>query len=76
MFLTAARTLAAAVSQADLARGSLFPQLGRIRDISTSIATAVAQLAYERDLATEPKPEDLRASIEAKMYHPSYESYL
>ncbi len=75
MFLTAARTLAAAVSQADLARGSIFPPLGRIREISASIATAVAQVAYERDLATEPKPGDLRASIEAKMYQPSYESY-
>lgn len=73
MFLTAARTLAAAVSQADLARGSIFPPLGRIREISASIATAVAQLAYERDLATEPKPEDLRAFVEARMYQPSYE---
>jgi malate dehydrogenase (oxaloacetate-decarboxylating)(NADP+) len=75
MFLTAARTLAAATGEADLARGCMFPPLRRIREISASIATAVAQLAYESDLATEPRPDDLRAFIEAGMYDPRYESY-
>jgi hypothetical protein len=36
----------------------------------------VARLAYERDLATEPKPDDLRAFVEVKMYQPFYESYV
>ena len=76
MFLTAARTLASNVSEADLARGSLFPPLGRIRIISTSIASAVARVAYENDLATEPRPEDLQAFIEAQMYNTGYESYV
>jgi malate dehydrogenase (oxaloacetate-decarboxylating)(NADP+) len=75
MFLRAARILAAEVSEADLARGSVFPPLSRIREISASIATAVTRLAYERDLATEPRPDDLRASVDAQMYDPTYESY-
>jgi malate dehydrogenase (oxaloacetate-decarboxylating)(NADP+) len=74
MFLTAARTLAAAITDTDLVRGCVFPALHRIRDISASIATAVARLAYERGLATEPEPGDLRAFIEAMMYQPSYEN--
>jgi malate dehydrogenase (oxaloacetate-decarboxylating)(NADP+) len=75
MFLTAARTLAAAASDADLADGRLFPPLGRLREISASIATAVAGLAYEKDLATVPRPDDLRAFIEAQMYDPHYASW-
>jgi malate dehydrogenase (oxaloacetate-decarboxylating)(NADP+) len=76
MFLLAARTLAAQVSDGDLARGSIFPPLSRIRDISVSIAVAVAGLAYESGLAAESRPGDLRAFIEANMYQPSYGSDL
>lgn len=76
MFLTAARTLADAVTEADLARGSIFPPLDRIRDISTAIATAVAQLAFETGLATRPRPVDVRGLITSQMYDPDYESYV
>jgi malate dehydrogenase (oxaloacetate-decarboxylating)(NADP+) len=76
MFLTGARALAAEVSEADLARGSLYPPLRRIRAISASVAVAVARLAYERNLATEPRPDDLAAFITSQMYEPSYESYV
>lgn len=75
MFFAAARTLASEVSEADLARGGLFPPLRRIREISASIATAVARFAYEKDLATVPRPDDLRGFIEAQMYDPNYQSY-
>lgn len=76
MFLAAARALAASVRDADLARGSLFPPLDRIRDISASIATAIAEIAYEAGLAAEPRPDDLRAFIQGQMYDPRYESSL
>ena len=76
MFLTAARTLAAEVGPADLARGSLFPPLRRVRESSLSIAAAVAALAFERGLATGPRPGDVRAAIAAQVYHPAYESYV
>ena len=74
MFLTAARTLAAAVSDADLAQGSIFPPFHRVPEISRSIATAVATLAYDAGLATVPKPKDVRALIEGQMYDPRYDS--
>jgi malate dehydrogenase (oxaloacetate-decarboxylating)(NADP+) len=76
MFFTAARTLAAAVSEADLAQGSVFPALNRIRDISTSIATAVADVAFESGLATESRPDDVRALVERQIYAPAYEHYV
>jgi malate dehydrogenase (oxaloacetate-decarboxylating)(NADP+) len=72
MFLTAARTLAAAVSEADLKRGAIFPPLGEIRDVSASIAAAVAGVAYEEDLASVPRPTDLYAFVRAHMYDPRY----
>jgi malate dehydrogenase (oxaloacetate-decarboxylating)(NADP+) len=76
MFLSAARTLAVAVEDADLRRGSLFPPLSRIRDVSASIATAVARVACEQKLATVPEPKDLGALVRAQVYDPSYESYV
>ena len=73
MFLAAARTLAAEVSDDELAQGSIFPPLSRVREISRSIATAVADIAYGSGLATEPRPDDPRSSIESRMYDPRYD---
>ena len=76
MFLAAARALPAMVTPADLKRGALFPPLARIREVSAAIAAAVAQVAYDRGLATEPRPADLEAFVKAQMYDPSYPSYV
>jgi malate dehydrogenase (oxaloacetate-decarboxylating)(NADP+) len=76
MFLTAARTLAAAVSDEDLARGSLFPPLRRIREISAAIAVAVADLAYARSLAIGPRPRELATVVTGKMFLPEYEAQM
>ncbi|OGP70449.1 MAG: NAD-dependent malic enzyme [Deltaproteobacteria bacterium RBG_13_60_28] len=76
MFFVAAKTLAAAVSESDLEQGSLFPPLPKIREVSADIAAAVAEVAYQRGLATLPKPEDLLAFIKSQMYEPKYLSYV
>jgi malate dehydrogenase (oxaloacetate-decarboxylating)(NADP+) len=76
MFSVAAKTLAAMVSAEDLEQGSLFPALPKIREVAATIAAAVAEVAYERGLATAPKPEDLQAVIKAMMYEPKYQSYV
>jgi malate dehydrogenase (oxaloacetate-decarboxylating)(NADP+) len=76
MFSVAAKTLAAQVSAEDLEQGSLFPPLPKIRQVSTAIAAAVAQVAYRRGLATKPKPGDLPAHIKSLMYEPRYVSYV
>ena len=51
MFMGAALALAHLVSEADLAQGSLYPALPRIREVSAHIAAEVAQVAYTRGLA-------------------------
>ena len=72
MFLAAARTLAGMVSDEDLAQGSLYPALARIREVSAKIATAVAATAFEQGLAGIEAPADLGAQVRAQMYDPRY----
>jgi len=76
MFFTAAQALAAEVSADDLERGSVYPPLARIREVSVKVATAVAEVAYQRQLATKPRPDDLTAYISSQMYEPNYPSYV
>ncbi len=76
MFLAAAKALARQVSEADLAEGRIYPPVIKIRDVSAAIAEAVAEVAYKRCLAVEPRPEDLSTLILSRMYEPKYESYI
>ena len=76
MFFEAAKTLAHLVSEEDLAKGCIYPPLAKIREVSAHIAAAVAEVAYRRDLATEPRPADLLAHLKSKQYQPYYQSYV
>ncbi len=76
MFFVAAKVLAQAVSADDLEQGRVFPPLPIIREVSAAIAAAVAEVAYQRDLATKPKPDDLPAYIKSLMYEPKYQRYV
>ena len=76
MFMAAAHTLAHDVTESDLAQGSLYPALPRIREVSAHIATAVASVAYRTGLAAEREPEDIAAHVAAQMYDPRYSSYV
>ena len=75
MFMAAAHALAHAVTDADLAQGSLYPPLASIREVSARIAAAVARVAYEQKLATVREPPDLLAFVKSRMYEPQYGSY-
>ena len=75
MFLAAARTLAAMVTDEELAMGRVFPALTNIRQVSLKIATAVAEIAHDRGLAQVPRPADLAADIWSRMYQPEYPVY-
>ena len=76
MFFAAAKTLAAQVTDADLAQGRVYPPLANIRGVSAVIARDVARIAYERGLARRKEPEDLMQDITAHMYQPVYQSYV
>ena len=72
MFLEAARTLADTVTDGDLAEGALFPPLPEIRRVSVRIAAAVARVAHQEGLSTEPLPDDLEGWLARRMYDPVY----
>lgn len=72
MFMSAAHTLAHDVTETDLAQGSLYPALPRIREVSANIAAAVARVAYQRDLASAQAPDDINAHVQSQMYDPRY----
>jgi malate dehydrogenase (oxaloacetate-decarboxylating)(NADP+) len=57
-------------AQADA--GALYPALPRIREVSTHIAAAVAQVAYRRGLAATKAPADPLVHVRAQMYDPRY----
>ncbi|TVP81097.1 MAG: NAD-dependent malic enzyme [Thioalkalivibrio sp.] len=76
MFMVAARALAEMVRDEDLAQGSLFPALARVREVSARIAVAVAEVAFAEGLAGNERPADLEAWVEAQMYDPEYVSYV
>jgi malate dehydrogenase (oxaloacetate-decarboxylating)(NADP+) len=76
MFLASANSLAAQVSDADLAQGSLYPPLKDVREVSARIAVEVAEVAYRRGLAGKRRPADVLADIRANMYEPAYRPYV
>ncbi|MEM7216462.1 MAG: NAD-dependent malic enzyme [Pseudomonadota bacterium] len=72
VFLTAADALASFVTEKDLAAGALYPRLSQIREVSHSIAVAVAEKCNELGIAHTETPDDLAAYIEKLMYDPEY----
>jgi malate dehydrogenase (oxaloacetate-decarboxylating)(NADP+) len=76
MFFVAAKTLAQLVNADDLSIGRIYPELTRIREVSTAIAIAVAETAFARGLARQARPADLAAHVTAQMYQPDYVDYV
>jgi malate dehydrogenase (oxaloacetate-decarboxylating)(NADP+) len=76
MFMASARTLAAMVTAEDLAQGSLYPPLKRIRDVSAAIGAAVALVARDAGLAGREVPDDALSFVKEQMYQPVYRPYL
>jgi malate dehydrogenase (oxaloacetate-decarboxylating)(NADP+) len=75
MFLAASHSLASQVTDTDLARGSVYPSLSKIREVSALIAYEVAKIAWSQDLAEREEPEDIMAEIRKHMFQPIYPHY-
>jgi len=72
MFLTAAQRLSELIKPRELEKGTIYPPLNEIRDVTLELAVAVAEQAYKQNLANIPKPDNLRQAIAAYMYDPTY----
>ena len=66
----AAKVLAEQVTPRELEKGCLYPPLAEIRKVSSNIAVAIAENAYETGVATKSRPEDLMGYIQSLMYDP------
>jgi malate dehydrogenase (oxaloacetate-decarboxylating) len=70
MFLAAARALSAATSPELVAAGQMYPDIEQVRDVSLTVAAAVASKAMEEGVAD--TVDDLEAAIAAEMWFPEY----
>ncbi|MFL5719059.1 MAG: oxaloacetate-decarboxylating malate dehydrogenase, partial [Chloroflexota bacterium] len=75
MFLLAARTLAAAVSDDRFERGGIYPPVDDLRDVTRAIAIAVAREAMEAGVAGVPAATDVDALVDGAMWWPEYVAY-
>ena len=76
MFAVAARSLASLVTEEDLALGRIYPSLRRIQEVSTVLATAVAEVAFKDGLAGVDRPADVRKLVQETMWAPRYRAYV
>jgi malate dehydrogenase (oxaloacetate-decarboxylating)(NADP+) len=70
MFMAAANELAAQVRDEDLRKGSVYPPLSSIREVSAHIAAATAAVAYRSGLARGAQPANLLEAVRS-MYEPA-----
>jgi malate dehydrogenase (oxaloacetate-decarboxylating)(NADP+) len=76
MFYMAAKTLAEMVTEEELALGTVYPDLRKIRSISATIAAAVCKMAFDGGIPGIEEPEDIRKYVEDHMYVPEYPRYV
>ncbi len=72
LFITAAKGVAAQVTQEELDNGLIYPPQSDIFEASLKTATKIAEVIFERGLARIPKPDDVGAHIRKLAYKPVY----
>ena len=72
MFAVAAETLAATVSDEDLAEGSLFPSMGRLRGVTVKVAESVVREARDRGRGRPLTDGEIEGAVAAFMWEPAY----
>eukprot|EP01134_Creolimax_fragrantissima_P000868 CFRG0868T1 len=72
MVMAASETLAKLVTKEEAELGMVYPNLDRIREISVSIASAVAETAIKQGLADPLEEGDMAELMKANMYYPEY----
>ncbi|XP_077202899.1 NAD-dependent malic enzyme, mitochondrial isoform X1 [Paroedura picta] len=77
VFLEAAKTLTAQLSEEELAQGMLYPRLSNIREVSINIAVKVMEFLYANHMAFHyPEPKDKNKYIRSNVWTHSYDSFL
>ncbi|XP_047932439.2 NADP-dependent malic enzyme, mitochondrial isoform X3 [Anser cygnoides] len=77
IFLLTAESIAAEVTEQNLAEGRLYPPLDSIREVSFKIAVKIVNWAYKHGLASwYPEPADKEAFVKQLIYSPDYDSFV
>jgi malate dehydrogenase (oxaloacetate-decarboxylating) len=76
MISRTASSLAEQVRADDLARGLLYPDISRLREITALGAAAVCEQAHLEGLATREPPADFVAAARAAMWTPDYPTFI
>ena len=72
MITAAAQALASSMTESELSDGLLYPKIDRLREVSATVALAVAAQATEDGLGRSELPT--KAALEAQMWLPEYPS--
>jgi malate dehydrogenase (oxaloacetate-decarboxylating)(NADP+) len=72
IFITAARAVAEQVTEAELDSGLIYPPQSTIFKTELYAAQRVAEVIFKRDLARVPKPADVAAFLQSRLYKPEY----
>lgn len=76
-FLIAAQRVASELSEEEVSKGAVYPDLDRIREISEKVAIDVAKYLFDAELATyRPEPHNVADWIRSKTWHPEYQSMI
>ncbi len=75
MISASASALAGAVTDAELQRGLLFPEIKRLREVAANVAAAVMRQAAEEGLGS-GDTDSIEARVAAAMWEPRYANYV
>ncbi len=75
MFTRAAYALADFVSEEELQRGTVYPRIDQLREVSIVIAKAILNDFIENGTVTHLKKEDISSEIEKAVWNPKYLPY-
>ncbi len=76
MITRAAQSLAQQVTDEELSRGLLYPDVSRLRDITAASAAAVCAEAFERGLARNDPPASFDVAARDAMWTPDYPTFV
>lgn len=72
MITAASKSLAESMLEEELAEGLLYPDVGRLREVTTAVSTGVLTAARDGGYAQIDPNIDLRKLVESKMWVPEY----
>ncbi|WP_036816598.1 oxaloacetate-decarboxylating malate dehydrogenase, partial [Photobacterium sanctipauli] len=75
MFTTASYALAECVSEEDLAKGCVFPQISDLKDVSLHVATKVLENIQATDQNSPLRGKDIEQELAEHMWEPVYLPY-